>query len=84
MKVAHYFETSAVNIPTAQHNITGRPESLMPALRKRQISQRILFAFYVDAVEFVKAHCYLVHLMISPISLITDAINVASRRLARL
>jgi len=66
MKVAYYFETSPVNIPTTQHNITGRPESSMSALRKRQISQCILFAFCVDAVEFVKAHCYLVHLMISP------------------
>ena len=68
--MAHYFKTSAVNIPTIQHNITGRPESSLSTLRKRGISQRILFACYVDAVEFVKAHCYLVHLMISRISLV--------------
>jgi len=57
-----------MKIPATHHNITGRPESSMSALRKRQIPQRFLFACNVDAVKFVKAHCYLVRLVISPIS----------------
>lgn len=83
MKVAHYFETSAVNVPAAQHNIAGRTESSIAALRKRQISQRIMFACNVDT-RICESSLLSRAPNDKPHITYKDTIKVASRRLARL